>query len=188
MNELAQSSMKQVDDLIQTALDEDNIDIVLIEINKMRQVKELVGKALAKTLYLLHQNWYQFSVSESESFLDTLATVNISDPQRYLNVGKYIELLPPSIQDKPIREIIPITNSLAQGYSISDENMEKLERTTNLSEVQKIVTEDIKGQEPRKSRLQGYLNSSDGTLYCWYNGERHNSGYLDVHNQTHRYI
>ena len=179
MNEIVKSYLNQVDDLIQTALQKDDIDIVLIEINKMRHSEDLVGKVLAKTLYLLHQNWYLFSISENEKFLDILNTVNIVNPQRYLKVGQYIDSLPQVIQDKPIREIIPITNALSQGYNISDDDFDKLERATNLPEVQRIVTKDIKGQEPRKSSLQGYLNS-DGTLYCWYNGERHDSGYLDV--------
>ena len=149
----------------------------------MRKSEDLVGKVLAKTLYLLHQNWYSFSISKSEKFLDILGTINITDPQRYLRVGQYIDSLPQAIQDKPIREIIPITNALSQGYNISDDEFDKLERTTNFPEVQRFVTKDIKGQEPRKSGLLGYLDSGDGTLYCWRDGERYNSGYLDVHSE-----
>ena len=177
------SPLSQVDDLIKSALEQDDIDIVLVEINKMRQAEDLVGKVLAKTLYLLHQSWYLFSISESEKFIDILSTVNITNPQRYLKVGQYIDSLPQAIQDKPIREIIPITNAISQGYIISDDEWEKLERSGSLSETQRIVTKDVKGGKGRKSGLVGYLDSEAGTLYCWHDGERYDSGYLDIHNK-----
>jgi len=181
MNEIIKSPLNQVDELMQKALDQDNIDIILIEINRMIDAKELVGKVLAKTLYLLNQNYYKFSISEQEKLKDILGAINVdkSTADRYLRAWKYMEELPQSFQDGPIRNIVPITNALDQGYSISDEHWGKLERASSLHEIQRIVTVDVKEAEPRTSGIHGYVDD-EGSLYCWRDGERNEVGYLDV--------
>jgi len=181
MNEITQSALSQVDSLIQTALANDDIGPVLQQIHRMTQAKELVGKALAKTLYNLHKHWYSFSISEHESFYGTMDSINLSSTvvKRYLRVAEYIKSFPPQIQEKPIRELIPIANAVSQGYDISDNDWKELERAERLSDIQKYVTTEIKNQEPRKGSLQIYLDSN-GSLYCWYNQEQWNIGYLDV--------
>ena len=183
MSEIMKSPLNQVDDLIQKALDQDDIDIVLVEINRMIEAKELVGKVLAKTLYLLNQNYYRFSISEQERVEDILGAINVKPDtmKRYLRVWKYMDELPQSFQDGSIRNIVPIANALDQGYDISDEHWEKLERASSLHEIQRIVTVDVKEAEPRKSGIHGYLNNGDGSLYCWCDGERGDVGYLDIH-------
>jgi hypothetical protein len=187
MNELA--PLDQIDILIQESLDQDNPSIVLSEIKRMLQVRELVGKALAKTLYLLHQNWYNFSLSQTESFNDTIElwlSLHPHTVQRYVKWWHYQEQLPEQLENKPIREQIPITNAIAQGYEFEEEDWDKLERATNLSEVHGIIRE-VKGKEPRQSSLQIYVNQT-GTLYCWYNQERYNIGYLDLKNEDEAVI
>ena len=183
VNEL--SPFSQVEALMQTALEKDDISIVTAQISRMMKARELVGKVLAKTIYLFHQNWYNFSASSSDNFNDVMNSMNLSPDhvKRYLRVWQYYDSLPQAIQDKPIREIIPITNALSQGHEISDEQWEKLERSPNLPETQRIVTEEIKNQERRKSSLQIYLDSDTGTYYAWKNGERHDGGFLDVHSK-----
>ena len=175
------SPFDQVDNLMQNALEKDDISIVLAEMDKMGKARDLVGKVLARTIYLFHQSWYLFSASSSDDFNDVLNSIGLDrgHVQRYLKAGQYYNSLPESIQNKPIREIIPITNALSQGYEISEENWEKLERASNASEIQMVVTKDIKNKEPRKSSLQNYVDSK-GSVYCWYNQERFSVGFLDI--------
>lgn len=180
-NEL--SAFDQVESLIREAVEKDDISIALAQIDRMNRAKELVGKVLAKTIYMLYTNWFNFSASKSDKFLDVMNSINV-DPHtvaRYLKVWQYHDSLPAFMQDKPIRETIPVTNALSQGYEISEENWEKLEKASNLSEIQRIITKDVKGKEPRAGSLQIYLDS-DGTYYGWKDGERHNAGWLDVDN------
>jgi len=179
-NEL--SPFDQVEALMQDALAKDDISIVLAQIERMLLAKELVGKVLAKAIYLFYQNWYSFSASKSDKFNDVLGSLNITPDtvKRYLRVWQYHGQLPKNIQERPIREIVPITNALSQGYEISDENWEKLERSSNLSEIQRVVTQDVKNKERRKSSLQICLDSETGSYYAWKNGERHDGGFLDV--------
>ena len=178
------SPLKQVDDLIKSALEHDNIDIILAEINKMVQAKELVGKVLSKTIYLLHQNWYSFSISEHQTLIGTLESINVHShtTQRYLKYELQKEKLPKEFLDKPIRELIPITNALFDDFEITDEDWSNLARASNLLDIHRIIREDIKNQEPRKSSLQIYLKD-DGSVYCWRNQERYDVGFLDVHSK-----
>jgi len=182
-NEL--SLYDQVDSLMKDALEADDITLVLARLDRMLQAKELVGKILAKTIYLFYQNWYSFSVSASDKFNDVLSSINLepNTVKRYLRVWTYYDRLPEGIQDKVIKELIPITNALHQGYEISGENWEKLERSPNFSETQRIVTQDVKNKESRKSSMRICLDSDNGTYYCWKGGERHNGGFLDVHSE-----
>jgi len=176
------SPFDQVESLMQEALKKDDVSIILSQINRMLQARELVGKVLAKTLYLFHQNWNSFSASKSDEFDDVLNSINL-DPdnvKRYLRVWRFYEQLPEGIQDRPIRDLIPITNALHQGYSISEDNWEKLERASNLSEIQRTVTVDIKNKERRKGTLQINLDNKTGSYYGWKDGERHDAGFLDV--------
>ena len=181
MNELA-NPFSLVDTLMQDALDRDDPYVVLVEVRKLLDAKELVGKTLAKSLYLLHQSWYNFSLSGQESFNDIInASLNLTPGtvQRYVKLWHHMKELPESIQSKPTRELIPITNALSQGYEFDEDDWDNLERATSLNEIQKIVTTDVKGQEPRKSGLRIYLEQ-DGSLVCWYQDERYAVGYLDV--------
>ena len=184
MNDIVVSPLNLVDDLIQDALSQDDPFVVISEIKKLLDARELVGKTLAKALYVLHQNWYSFSLSEQEPFNDVLnASLNLHPHtlERYTKMWHYYEQLPTSIQEKPVREIIPITNMLSQdNYEITDEQWEKLEKATNPSEIGRIIREDIKNKGPRKSSIQIYLNQNDGTVYCWSNDLRHGIGFLDV--------
>ena len=183
MNKLTVSPLKQVDDLIKSALEHDNIDIILAEINKMVQAKELVGKVLAKTIYLLHQSWYSFSISEHQTFIGTLESVNVhyGTIQRYLKYEQEKRKLPENFRDKPIRELLPITNALAQGYNIDEDGFASLDKASNLADTYRIIRE-IKNEEPRKSSLQIYLKD-DGSIFCWHNQERYDVGFLDVHSE-----
>ena len=61
MNDITQSTLTQMDDLIADAVNKDDMDFVLQKIRKMIQAKKLIGKALARTLYLLYSNWNKFS-------------------------------------------------------------------------------------------------------------------------------
>lgn len=181
MNKLA-NPFNLVDDLMQTALDKDDPYIVLVEIKKLLDARELVGKTLAKSLYMLHQQWYIFTLSNQESFNDIInASLNLTPGtvQRYVKLWHHIKELPVSLQDKPIRELIPITNALSQGYEFDTDDWDNIEHAGSLNEIQKIVTEDVKGKEPRKSGLRIYLEQ-DGSLVCWYQEERYAVGYLDI--------
>jgi len=182
MNDLEVSKLNEIDAWIDDAINKDDVNLILDKINRMIQAKELVGKALAKIIYLLYHSWNKFSVSEQESCDDMLKLIKVHPytTSRYLSMWENMSTLSQAFQERPVREIIPVTNALSQNYKISEEVMEKLERATTVAEIQRIVTKDVKGKEPRKFSLQPCLDVNTGEIYGWYNGERCSGGYLDV--------
>ena len=184
MNEL--TLFDQIEKSINESIDADDPYIALGHMKRLLEAQQLIGKGLAKFLYLMHSHWESFSLSKQEGFNDVITqSLNLAPytRDRYLKFGQYESSLPEEIKEKPIRELIPITNALSQGYDFSDDNWKDIERASNLAEVEKVVREDIRGEEPRKSSLQIYVDQQ-GSIVAWYNQERFSVGYLDMSNET----
>jgi len=181
MNEI--SPFEKIYSLLDQAIENDNPDIVVSEIAKLHQGRDIVGKILAKIIGLLEQSWYRFSISKKETFEQVMLLnlgIEYGTLQRYRKWWRHHPEMPKPLQEMPIRYTIPVTNSLSQGYEITSEQYDKLEKAgTNLKEIQRIVTREVKGKEQRKTAMHGNI-SRDGTLYRWYDGERYDVGYLDV--------
>jgi len=179
MNDL--SPLDQIDIIIQNAIEKDDPDIVFHTIRDLEEKKELIEAAKSKFFFMLDEVWDQFTISKVES-LHTRSEYNLGmhphTVDRYITLWKYQNALPETIQDRPVREKFVITRMLSQGYDVTEEDWEELERTSTKAEVDAVVR-DIKGVEPRKGSLQGYV-SEDGTLYGWMNNRRADVGWLDI--------
>lgn len=183
MNEL--STLTKIDLIVQEAVKEDNPDIVFAELRRLEEAEKLMGMAKAKFIFTLHQNWERFTLSASQTMEDTAFeqlgwrkyTID-----RYISMWKYKDAIPTSfkLEDRPVREVTPITNALSQGIEFTEENWEDLSRTTKQEEVYAVLRE-IKGEEPRKGSLQVYLYD-DGSIVAWHQNIRYEVGYLDVKN------
>ena len=184
MNKLAER-LDEIEAIVAEAIASDNPDLVFQELKRLEEAERFVGMAKAKFIYILHLSWDNFSLSSTQSLQDTAFEYLNWKPytvERYISMWQYRELIPASfnVDERPVREVVPITNALSHGLEIGDDGWDKLARTTKQEEVHAVLR-GIRGEEPRRGSLQVYLHS-DGSVVAWHNNIRYEVGFLDVNN------
>ena len=177
---------KQIDKKIAESVKQRSSIIALNICRELKAVGQVAGLGLAKTLYEIKQNWENYD-DVGDNFEDTVtdyAGLHIHTVERYLKVWqmKQDNVVPEKLQkdifDRNIKEIIPIANTLSQGYEIDKDEWEELAIAPDHSTVSSICR-DIKGQPPRKSALQIVMDR-DGTLQAIQGGQVEHVGFLNV--------
>jgi hypothetical protein len=100
--------------------------------------------------------------------------------KRYITAWGYVEdyTIPKEVAQRPMRELVPISNALAQGYEIGKAEWRKIALCSNSGELSEILR-DIKGKEPRKSARVIKL-ARDGSLYGYKDDKKYFIGFLNV--------
>ena len=177
---------KQIDKKIQESVEQRSSIIALNICRELKAVGQVAGLGLAKTLYQIKQNWGNYD-DVGDNFEDTIsdyAGINITTIDRYLKVWTMKEngIVPTELEkdifDRNIKEIIPIANTIDQGYEIDKDEWGELAIAPDLNTVSSICR-DIKGQPPRKSALQIVMDR-DGTLNAIQAGQVEHVGFLNV--------
>lgn len=177
------SPLDQIDVYITKAIEADDPDVVFNQIKDLEAKKELIEAAKSKFLFRLDEVWDQFSTTEtlqSKAF-DSLG-YHTHTVERYIKLWKFQGELPESLQSRPVRELFPVTNMLAQGYEPDGDQWEELERANGKAEIDAVIRH-IKGKEPRKGSLQIYVDP-DGTVYAWMDDIREDIGYLNIRSKS----
>jgi len=180
------TTLEIVDNVMQMAIKEDNPDIVFDQLKRLEDAEKFVGMAKAKFICSLNSVWDTFSLSKEQTLAEA-AYEHLGwrayTIRRYIDMWTYKDIIPDSfgLDDRPVREITPITNALSQGIEFSDDDWDNLSRTTKQEEVYAVVRE-IRGKEPRQGSLQVYLYD-DGSVVAWHKNERHEIGFLDINNK-----
>ena len=175
-------ALDKVDEYVQHSLDEHNVYIALDVCKQLREVSQIAGLALAKMLYLVKTNWQEYGIEEPfEEVSYEYVGLHHHTVERYIKVwGMFAEnIAPVSLQQRNIRDLIPIANAVAQGYEITDNEWGKLSDAPDYSTVSRIVREDIKDKEPRKNALQLFLDT-DGYITALKDGMTYSVGYLNI--------
>jgi len=175
-------ALQKVDEYINQSLSQGDVYIALDVCKQLRQVSQIAGLALAKMLYLIRDNWDYFDVEEPfEDVAYEYIGLHSHTVDRYIKVWKMFAdgVAPEELQQRSIKDLIPIANAVAQGYEITEDEWDKLEDAPDYSSVTRIVREDIKDQEPRRNALQLFLDS-DGQITAMKDGFIHNVGYLHL--------
>ena len=177
-----------IEEVIINSIDEKNILIGLNACKGLVGISKKSGLALAKGLYLLRENWEQFEMDDPfDEYVYPEIGLHPTTVDRYVEVWEMLSVAPANIvarlKDQNIKSLIPIAKAVKQGYEIDEEGWEKLADAPDFTSVSKICREDIKGQEPRKSGLQIYVDHI-GTLWAWKAGERFYIGSLEIDDDT----
>jgi len=77
-----------------------------------------------------------------------------------------------------MRDLVPISNMLSQGFEPSSKQWTDIHLSSNSSELGEVINK-IKGKKPRKSGRTITLER-DGSLYTWKNNIRKYVGFLDI--------
>jgi len=150
-------------------------------LNVLDRIGNISSHAKAKLLYGMSMWWQE--TKQEDSFLDYIESMSNQNKAtvvgRYINVQQQIEegYIPKELSERPMRDLIPIANAIAQGYELDAKTTKRL-LTASSSEIGAILR-TVKGKAPRKSSMRIYLER-DGSLNVWKDNKKSFVGYLDV--------
>ena len=173
----------------------DAVDSVIVQLNQtgdldkavgvidiLNDIDTVTGKAKAKLLWGM-EIWFRQN-RPTEDFADhILSTTKIQNRKtvlEYVNMWQQVEdeYIPKKIQERPMRDLVPIANMLAQGYEPSKKQWDEINLSTSSSELGDIIRK-VKGKKARKSGMTIEM-ARDGSLYVWKNNKRSYVGFLDI--------
>lgn len=173
--------MSAVDDVIVNLNKSGDLEIATQAASDLEEFGNTTGHAKAR-LWWGMSNWYS-TQGKDESFSQYLSSsigVEKITVDRYVNVIEQIEKenIPKRLQNRPLRDLVPISIMLRQGYEPTKEDWKKIELASNASDLGNILNE-ITGKKTRKSKRDNVMEE-DGSIYTWKNGKRKYVGFLDV--------
>jgi hypothetical protein len=177
------SVMDNIDNVLTSVEETGSMEYAHQAIDKLLGIQLVSGKGLAKLLYGLKRWWdgTNQGVIQSDNFFDNL---EVRHNLKKVTVDRYIcvwgaiitNKLPEYLVKKPLRDLIPISKALEQGYEITEDVFVEL-HTANSAEIRAIIRR-VKEQEPRKSARQFKWERS-GDVVVWKENKRHFLGWLD---------
>lgn len=180
--------MNEVEKKVQQSIEEKDINIAIGLCKSLVGVGRASGLALAKALYMINKNWSRYEIDDE--LVDVLydgVGLHKATIDRYIKVYAVIEsgIIPDdkleAIKQRNIKDLIPISTAVTQGYEIDDKDWEELAEAPDFNSVSAKIRE-IKGKEPRKGSLQILLRR-DGTLEAVQDGIIDHVGYLEIHSK-----
>lgn len=177
--------LDKVEQIIHEAIAEKDAHKALNLCKTLREISQLSGLGLAKALHLIYINWENFGMTDNfEAVAYEYLGLHKITVTNYVRIwGMFEDKVVPeahteALMQHNIKDLVPIANTIAQGYEIEDADWEELADAPDYSTVQ-IITRDIKGQPPRKNSLQLFLNPS-GEIWAYQQDQRYLVGYLEV--------
>ncbi len=177
--------LERVEQIIQEAIQEKDAHKALNLCKTLREISQLSGLGLAKALYLIFINWDNFGIEDNfEAVAYEYLGLHKITVTNYVRIWSMFEdkIVPEDVAEAlmqhNIKDLVPIANTIAQGYEIEEHDWEELAEAPDYSTVQ-IITRDIKGQPPRKNSLQLFLNPA-GEIWAYQQEQRYLIGYLEI--------
>jgi len=174
--------MNEVEAVLEKAFKEHDAEYALNACSNLIKIAKVSGKALAKMLYTLKRGWDMFEITDTfEEYAYPRLGLHVHTIDRYIKVEEMLRTLPEeaqSIKDRPIGQLIPIANAVAQGYELNDEDWKRLDQAPTERDVRKAIQE-ITDKEPRKSGLTIYMDRQ-GSLWAQTTTEHKFIGSLEI--------
>ena|SRR4030067_2958545 len=177
--------LKRVEEIIAEAVAEKDAYKALNLCKTLREISQLSGLGLAKALYLIYKNWENFGLTDNfESVAYEHLGLHKITVTSYVRIwGMFDEKIVPEeyaelLMQHNIKDLLPIANTIAQGYELEEHDWQELAEAPDYSSVQ-IRCRDIKGQPPRKNSLQLFLNPA-GEIWAYQQEQRYLIGYLEI--------
>lgn len=173
--------MDAVNHEIITLNDTGDINHVMVVLDGLDKVEGITGHAKARLLWAANE-WYRSNIP-GENFIDHVeSTTSIKGvtAKRYITVQRYIEdeVIPKDIQERPMRDLVPIATTLSQGYDLSKDDWRKIRLASSSSELGEILR-GIKGKKERKSARLIKL-SRDGSIFGYKDNKKYFIGFLNL--------
>ena len=179
--------LKKIDAVIQESVEKHAALIALDVGRQLKKISEVSGLALAKLIYGMQANWGTYQ-DVNDNFVDTVSSyigLHIDNVPRYANVWALFaenvipEELREDIQQRSIKDLIPIGAAINQGYEIEPEAWGKIAGAPDYNTVLQVIREDVKQKPPKSGSMQLYLDR-DGTIWAFRNEQRKFVGSLEM--------
>ena len=170
-----------VDNYLIQLNDTGNLNEIMNVVNSLDKVDKVVGKAKARLLWGANE-WYKINRPDSDfgDHVESTTTTKRVTVLRYVSVWEHIEQknIPKHIQDRPMRELVPIANMLSQGTIPSKTEWAKIDLCSNSHELGEVLAK-IKGRKQRKTARR-IVMERDGHINLWKDDKKTYLGFLDV--------
>lgn len=173
--------LQGVDDVVSTLYATGNIKFAVSVLNAFDKFQDISGFAKAKLLWA-GQQWFEethqsgdfyekFGVKEKNEQTYTDRLIRLWD---CIQAGK----IPASLhKTRKVRELLPISEALSQGYEISEKVWKQLAAALDMVEISTIL-QKAKGKQPKKSAITLTVNSK-GFITAWQEGKPYPAGTLN---------
>lgn len=179
--------MDKIDEILKRSVKEKNVYLALNVCKELVAVGQVAGLALSKALYYIQKNWQRYKVDgDFDDIVYDYIGKHKHTVERYVKVwGMFDNAIVPldhvdELQQKNIRDLIPIANAIYQGYEIDAEQWEKIVDAPDFNTVAKVIREEVKEKPPRKGSLQLFLDR-EGTIWAYQDNHRYFVGSLEIH-------
>jgi hypothetical protein len=184
--------LKRVEELITQAIINKDVIAALNVPKQIIMVQKVAGLGLAKSIYMIKQNWEVFELDESfdEYAMDWFGT-HKATIVRYERVWRTLhseqaEDIPEKFKEKlqslNLSSQVVVANIIEQGYELEEDEWKELSEQPDYHSINRTARE-IKGKEPRAQSLQIWIEE-DGTIKCSKGGATYYVGWLDAANDN----
>ena len=156
--------LNKIEEVIKRSVEEKNAFVALNACRELVQVAKVSGLGLAKGLFLIKANWEVYEINdEFDNVVYDYVGLAKHTVDRYVKIWEMFEnkeipeIVRETIQQRNIKDLVPIANALAQGYEIKEEEWREIAEAPDYNTVSHIIRA-IKGKPPRKGSLQIYLD------------------------------
>ena len=176
-----QDFMHNIDNIIVHLYETGDTATATKMLSALEKIDVVSGHAKAKLLYGFNDWWRENKPDENFcDYIESTTPTKGITVKRYVMAWKQVEqnVIPKAVAQRPMRDLVPIAMTIAQGHDISKEQWRKLELCANDGELRDVLRK-IKGQEPRKSAKVLKLER-DGTISLWVKNEKKFVGFLNL--------
>jgi hypothetical protein len=176
--------LQRVEEIVEQSIIEKDALIALDACSKLKKAAKLAGLGLAKAFYLIKKNWKLY---EREDDFDEIVVsetgFHAHTVERYVRVWDMLTNVAPTehvsqLQQRNIKDLIPIANAVSEGYEIEDDEWTELVHAADYNTVSRQIR-DITGKPPRKYGLQ-IMMDKNGQLTTLQDNQIEVIGWLNV--------
>lgn len=171
-----------VDDVVGVLYATSNIKFAVAVMNRFDEFQNIAGFARAKLLWGA-QKWF-VDTKQKGSFYEKFGVSDTNErtyTDRLIRLWEYIQngKIPARLyKTRKVRELLPISEALAQGYKLGKNVWDKLEQAVDVIDIGRII-QKAKGKQPRKGTISMVVDSR-GFITAWEDGQAHHVGTLNI--------
>lgn len=173
--------LRGVDDVVSSLYATGNIPFVVSVLNAFEKFQDISGFARAKLLCRA-QDWFA-QTQQTGDFYEKFGVTEKNErtyADRLIRLWECVEgkLVPEGLLGaRTLKELLPITEAISQGYVISEKARKQLEQAVDVGEIGAIL-QKVKGKQPRKGAISLVIDNK-GFITAWEDGQAHHVGSLN---------
>ncbi len=173
--------LRGVDDVVGALYTNSSIEFAVQVLNAFEKFSDISGFARAKLLWGA-KTWFD-KTGQGGDFYEKFGISEKNErtySDRLIRLWDAIEkgLIPPDVHTvRKVRELLPISEAIAQGYELSGSVWKQLRQAVDIGEISTII-QKAKGKQPKKTAIILTVDSR-GFVTAWQDGHPHHAATLN---------